>query len=189
MAQQDQNQQGQQGDDLDRELADALSAASAATLSPEEEERARKLAAIEEARAARRIAEAKRRRIAGDALEREARAEAGGRYLVRAFDLGSLFPDVPSEQIPGGGVLVLRSHPPEAKRSWDREVEAKARDLSEINADLVCASIVRPRMSADQGVRFRAWLESEMGCGVANQLLAPVLELGGARVAETKRGR
>ena len=176
-------------DDLDRELAEAQAAASAVALSADEEERARKLAAIEEARSARRIAEAKRRKLAGDALEREARTEAAGRYLVRAFDLGALLPDVPSEQLPGGGVLVLRSHPPDAKRAWDREIESKGRDLSEINADLVCASIVRPKLSAEQGIRFRAWLESDMGCGIANQLLAPVLELGGARIAETKRGR
>lgn len=183
-------------DDLDMELAEAQAAAAAAELTPEEAERARKLAALEEARAARREAARARRKLAGDALEREARAEAAGRYQVRYFDLAGLLPDVPAEQIPAGGVIVLRTHPAKAKQAWDREAEAKERPLAEINADLVCASIVRPKMVAEgstapspEAIRFRAWLESEMGNGIANQLLAPVLELGGARVQEQKRGR
>lgn len=183
-------------DELDRELAEAQAAAAAAELTPEEAERARKLAALEEAKAAKREAGKKRRAIAGAELEREARAEAAGRYQVRYFDLGGLLPDVSADQIPAGGVIVLRTHPAKAKQAWDREAEAKERPLAEINADLVCASIVRPKMVTEgshtpspEAIRFRAWLESDMGNGIANQLLAPVLELGGARVAEVKRGR
>lgn len=176
-------------DDLDRELAEALAAAEKVALTPEETERGRKLAALDEARAARRAAAAARRKIEGDKLEREARAEAAGRYQVRFFDLGSLLPDVDPAAIPGSGILVFRSHPPDAKKAWDREAEAKARDLSDINADLVCASIVRPKFQGAEAVRFRGFLESDLGCGLANQMLGPVLDLGGARSEEVKRGR
>lgn len=176
-------------DDLDRELAEAEARATATALTPEEAARARKLAQLDEHKASARTAAAARRKIAGDKLEREARVEAAGRYQVRYFDLGALLPDVDMGTIPGGGVLVLRSHPPADKKTWDREVEVKARDLVDINADLVCASIVRPVFKNEEGVRFRAFLESDMGCGIANQLLAPVLDLGGARSTEIKRGR
>lgn len=174
--------------DLAAELAALQTEAERAELSPAEAAEARALAQLSELKEQKRESERKRRGIEGARLERAARAEAAGRYMVRYFDLGALLPDADPKSLPGGGVLVIRSHPPQAKTAFDSAVEGKSVTLSAAFCDLVCASVVHPSLAKNEdGIRFRAFLESELGNGTPPQIGAAVLELGGARIAEAKR--
>lgn len=174
--------------DLEAELARELEAAKAAELTPAEAARARALARLTEAKAARREAQHTRRELAGMPLEAAARKEAKGQYLVRFFNLGDLLPDAPPEvTIPGDGAIVLRSPEPTWRSAFERDVEAKI-PLGTCFTDLVCLCTVKPDLAHGQeGLLFRKFLESTIGSGCAAPIGAAVLELGGARSAETKR--
>lgn len=182
-------------EELRARAAAAKARAEASKLSDEQEEEARLVQEEADALALARANEAKQRAILGKRLEGEARAEAGGAYHVEFFDLGKLLPDADMGKLPGGGVLVVRSHTTASKRAFDRDVEHKsgegAKTLHEIFVDLVCANVVRPKFDPkrpEEGVAFRAFLESDLGNGCPSQIGTVILRLGGAVATEAKRG-
>lgn len=152
------------------------------------------LRAIEEEDAVRaELAEEQKRarKLIGKRIEREERVKAAGAYLVGFVDMADKLRGADVSKIPGGGVVVLRSHTAASKKTWDSEAEAKSRPMADIMTDLVCANVLRlggvdlAKPGVAEG--FRAFLESDLGSGLANQLGAEVLRLGGANAEEAKR--
>lgn len=177
-------------DDLDVELAAARVRLSQSALNDTEIARASKLAELDNAKSEARANERARRKIDGTARAKDAKRAAAGKYLVEYFDLGYLLPDADMSALPGNGVLVIRNAPPAAKRTFDREIEAKTSDLADIFADLVGQCVVYPDLKKDgDGQKFRAFFDGELGNGCASQIGAAILALGGARADEVKRGR
>lgn len=176
-------------EDLKARKAAAEARALAAVLTADEAEIAGLLAAEADANEQARKDEAARRKIIGKGREADAKAKAAGKYAVEFFDLGALLPDTDPTMLPGNGILVIRSHPLDAKRAFDRDVEAKDRPLGDIFTDLVCASTVDPTFAKDDpaALRFRMFFESDLGSGCPAQIGAAVLRLGGARADEQKR--
>lgn len=178
---------------LKADLERAKARLAKATLAPEEIDCAKLLADIAESEAEARTSEATRRGLRGATLEAEARKVAGGRYLVKYFDLAALLPEADPERLPGEGVLVVRSPPTapvDALAVFYREVEAGERSHVDIYTDLVCASVVVPNIANQEtGALFRNFLESSIGRGTAMGIGDAVTTLGGVRGKKTKRGR
>lgn len=174
-----------------RERAAAAAARKArSALTPDEQELHRLTLQEAEDTAAALAAENARREIHGTALEAEARREAAGKYLVKAVDIAKRLPTADPELLPGKGVIVIRSAPPDALRDFLREAEAKERDLPAISVALVCQSIVRPKVDAPgAGEKLQAFFESDLGIGLATSLADEAAALGGAVAKQAKRGR
>lgn len=142
--------------------------------------------ANEEAAAADRI----RRANDGKAREMAAETTAAGRYLVAAVDLVECFSlgkAPPVEKLPTGGVIIVRSPEPEASDTFTREYEHKKRPLSDIFADLLCASVVDPKPDSPDGAKLRAFCDAFKDAAI--DAGATVRKLGGAKAREDKRGR
>lgn len=180
-------------DELKAQLEAEKSRHTKATLTEDENEQAKLLAQIAEAKAERLIAEKSRRALRGAELEAEARVAAKGQYLVKYFDLAALLPDVEQEKLPGDGCLVVRSPPTmpvDALGQFYREVEAHERRMTDIYVDLVCECVVYPSVSSQEaGEMFRSFIESSIGKGTAIPIGNAVTALGGVRSKQAKRGR
>ena len=179
-------------EELRRKTAEAKARREKAALSEEEKERAKLLAELAEAEEQARADEKARRDLEGKHLEDEERKKAGGKYLVRYVDLAHLLPEAEADALPGGGILVVRSpptHPVNALDVFYREVEAKARALPDIYADLVCESVVYPGTAGGDGARLRAFFEGSIGRGTVTVVGDQVTDLGGVRGKAIKRGR
>jgi hypothetical protein len=180
-------------DELKAELEREQALLAKSALSDEQAEHAKLLIALAETKAERQASQKAQRVLRRAELEADARKAAAGRYLVKAFDLAALLPDVEQEKLPGGGVLVLRSPPItpiDALAQFYREAEAHERPLPDIYVDLVCASVVFPDVAQrETGMSFRDFFESSIGRGTALTVGDAVTELGGARAKRTKRGR
>ena len=177
-------------EELRAAAAAAKAKAAGVALSDEEAERVKLNAEIAEAEADERAARKARRDLDGKARESEAKVKARGGYLVRYFDLASLLPEAEPEDLPGSGVLVLRSPPTGAMATFHREVEAKVKSTPDLYADLVCASVVFPDQSDNaNGAGLRAFLESALGSGTSTIVGDACTELGGMKFKATKRGR
>src|SRR5512147_2513203 len=156
-------------EELERQAAEAEAAATSIGLSEEERRRAAAVARIEKARETRRMAEKARRDL--DRVEREekARTSAAGRYLVRAIDLVDLFrpgASPPVEQLPGGGLLVIRSPERVRLNAANADIEHKRRPMTDILTDLLVGTnpsdscVVDPDLAAPgEGAKLRAFCE------------------------------
>lgn len=185
-------------DDIDAQEADLAARETAATLSPEEEVRAAKLAAFADRKAALAVTERRKRALLGAIAEASAKKDAGGRYLVKFVDLGTILADADPSTLPGEGVLVIRSPPTEpidVLAQFTREHEANERPLPDLMIDMLLPSIVRPETSLVTeegrlaGMKLRNFFESTIGKGAAITVGNEVSRLGGMRAAQVKRGR
>lgn len=176
---------------LEAEAAAEEAAASAVKLSEDEQRAAAAIARFAKAREERAAAEKSRRGLDLAAREKRARA-AYPKQLVKGVDLVDLFPlgSSPSaEQLPGGGVIVVRSPDPQRLKSFHTEVEHKARPVADIYADLLCESTVDPdpQKDAAAGVLLRAFCDAYPGAAIgAGDVVA---KLGGSKAQADKRGR
>ncbi len=169
---------------------------AAARLTPEEIEHAKLQTELDELKAEEQAAAKTRRELAGKALEETARKAAGGQYLVRFVDLGSMLPDADPSTLPGNGALVVRSppvHPVDALKVFYAEVEARVLSLPDVYLELVCVSTVYPDVAdvkhPEIGAAFRAFFETSIGHGTVTGIGDIVTDLGGVRSKATKRGR
>lgn len=133
----------------------------------------------------RRAIEMVRREKAAKSACRDARAILGAIDLVALFPAGKA-PD--AETMPGKGVLVLRSPPSDVLKTFQTEVEHKARPLADIYADMVAQSVVDPDVETDKtaGSVLRAFCEAYPNACLAIGDVAA--KLGGSRMAADKRG-
>lgn len=171
-------------------LATARLAVEAVALSEDERTEAelheQERAAVEEAAAA-----ATTRR-ALDLRTREAAAEAaaGGAYLVQGIDLVALFPlgkAPPLDRMPTGGVIIIRSPTSACADTLAREVEAKKRPLHALVLDMLAASTIDPKPNTEGHVLLQGWGAAYPEA--ASAAGGVVRKLGGAKLAEDKRGR
>lgn len=174
--------------------ADALAeelAAKKLELSEGEQRTAAAVARLQKAREEKAAAEKTRRGIDLATRERAARSIAGTRYLVKGVDLVDLFPlgaapDV--SQLPGGGVIIVRSPEPARLKSFHTEVEHKARPVADIYGDLLCESVVDPNpQDPAHGAKLRAFIDAYPGAAIGAG--DHVAKLGGSKSAADKRGR
>ena len=183
-------------DDLDEQLRALEARESAAILSPEDEARAAKFAALAERKAALAVAEKKRRGLDMFTREAAARKRAGGRYLVGAIDLGELYPSEDPATLPGGGVLIYGGPElPNIYANFLTEHEANARPLLALMVDVVCAATLDPEcpLATEEGraagVKLRNFFEGPIGSGAAITVGNAVTRLGGMMAKQAKRGR
>jgi len=177
---------------LEREAAEEEAAAEKAKL-PEDVEKA--YAIIERrdrAREIRQTEEKKGRDVDMAVRLKVARAGAGKRHLVAGVDLVSFFkPEAtpPPEQIPGNGVLIIRSPDPARVDAANAEIEHKKRPMSQILTDLLCENTIDPDVQANpaEGIKLRAFCEAFPNA--ATLAGDEVYKLGGAKVKADKRGR
>lgn len=143
------------------------------------------------AREERATAEKARREVDGGTREAIARKAAAGRYLVRAVDLVDFFPfgEAPStDRLPGGGVIIVRSPEPARQETMTREMEVKKRPVEAILIDLLVDSIVDPSpLDVEASALIRPFFEAYLGA--ATNAANVVLELGGLKQTQDKRGR
>lgn len=175
---------------LRAKLAEEKKIAEARALTPDEREEADLLAGIEAAREEAAAADAARRAADMAARVDVARAKAAGDYLVAGVDVVRLFPlgsAPPAEQLPGKGVIVVRSPKPEAVDRLNRDFEAKIKPLAAMMIELLCESVVDPDPASTEGITLRGF--SERYPEAAAQAANKARELGGAKVAQDKRGR
>lgn len=178
-------------------VAAAQQAAKAAELTDEEREMSSLVEQEREAKEARAAADASRR--ATDLALRVAKAEAraGGRYLVAGIDLVKLFPlgtAPPVEKLPGRGVIVVRDPERDLYDRFTREVEAKVQAHSALFTELACGCLVDERDAPkDDEERATAVTLLDAFCkrfpGAAVGIGDVCAKLGGAKVAQDKRGR
>lgn len=176
-------------EDIRKSAADAKLRA-AKVLTPEQEELAAALAEETDAKEALALEEAKLRALDMHGRTEAAAAKAGGAHLVAGVDLVALFPAgkaPPAGQLPGGGVLIVRSPPPVAIDALNRDVEHKQKPLSAILIDLLMASTVDPAPDGADGIKLREFAERYPDA--AGQAAQKARELGGAKSAADKRGR
>ncbi len=176
---------------LENEAAEEEAAAAAVKLTDDEQRIAAALARREKAREARAAADKARRDIDMAARLKAAAAMAGKRYLVRGVDLVSFFQSdavPPIEQIPGHGVLIIRSPEPARFDVANAEIEHKKRPMSAILSDLLCESVIDPDVVKDpaEGMRLRAFCDAYKGA--ATLAGDEVYKLGGAKGKADKRG-
>ena len=166
-------------------------AAKAVELSEEEKAAHEVLTRRAKAREEKAAAELARREVDAGVREALARKAAGGRYLVRAIDVVSFFPfgeAPPAEQLPSGGVIVVRSPTKEASAEMTRETDAKKRAIEPILTDLLLKSIVDPDPAdIEASAILRPFFEAYPGA--AANAANIVLELGGLKMKADKRGR
>lgn len=176
---------------LEKEAAAEEEQASAAKLTPDEERAVTAIARRDKAREERAANEAARREIDMTARVAVAKAAIGSRAMVKGIDLVSLFPlgeAPPMAQLPGNGVIVVRS--PEAARmkAFHAEAEAKKRPLADLFSDIVIESTIDPDpKDPTQGMKLRAFCDAYPGAaiGAGDQ----VAKLGGSKAQADKRGR
>lgn len=116
--------------------------------------------------------------------------KSGGAYLVEGIDLVALFPlgkSPPAGQLPGSGVIIVRSPPPDAAHTFNRELEAKAKPLATLFAVLLCASTVDPDMDSAEGIKLSELCAHYPDLSINAGDIAK--KLGGAKSAADKRGR
>ncbi len=133
---------------------------------------------------------AKRRAIDMAARVDAAELKARGTYLVQGVDLVALFPigKAPAEeQMPAGGVIVIRNPDQAASDAFAREIEAKTKHVSRLAIDLACACIVDPDPDSPEAATARNFFERYQEA--AGNVAARARELGGARAREAKRGQ
>lgn len=175
---------------LEAEALEAEAKAAANKLSPEQERAAALVARRQQAADAAAAAWKTKRTL--DATARLRRARAGGpKYLVEAIDLVDLWPAgvalIP-EQLPGGGVLIVRSPEPAAADAMAVEIEHKKRKISEILADVLIASVLDPDPNdPKEGALLRAFCDAYPGA--ATNAGDEVVKLGGLKAKADKRGR
>lgn len=179
-------------DDLRAEAEAAEAEAKAVALTEEEQDAAALVARAAVAREEKAAALKAKRGLDLATRERAARSKVGQRVLVQGIDLVDFFPlgTAPDPAIlPGKGVIIVRSPPAEALKTFHREGEAKERTLAEIYGDVLCASVIDPDVEKDleAGTRLRAFLDSSPGVAIAAG--ERVVRLGGAKIKADKRGR
>jgi hypothetical protein len=176
-------------EDLEREAAEADRRAKAAELSDEEKKFKAALDQRVAAEEAERAAGKARREI--DAAERERRAAqaAGGRYIVSAVDVVSLFPPgkaPPMEQLPGKGVVIVRSPSRDRLNRTTADHEA-GKPQPETLTELAVDCMIDPDLTAPGvGAHFRAFCE--MYGGAAMGIGDAAFKLGGGKAKADKRG-
>lgn len=169
----------------------ATKAAAPPPLTDDEAETARLLGEIAEAKADALAINKTRREARGQALEAAAwPAARAGKYLIRFVDLAALLPDADPDDLPGNGVLVVRSPPQGAVGAFHRELEAKTKLLPEVYTDLLCVSTVYPDLTNEvAGIEFRGFFASSLGEGSSSVVGDVVTDLAGIRGKTVKRGR
>lgn len=177
---------------LEEEVRAAEQDTAAAALTDEEKKVValleRKRRALEE----RAAEERSRREVEMARRERAARAVLGSTVLVKAVDIVSLF-EVgyvpPREQLPGGGVVVVRSPLPSRMDAFYADIEMKRRSLPAIYADLLCEHVVDPDVQRDAaaGALLRAFCDAYQPASIA--IGDEVAKLGGSKAKADKRGR
>lgn len=175
---------------LEAAAKEAEAEASAAALTEEEAAKHALLQRIAEAKGKRFEQERARREVDAGQREIAAQAAAKGRYLVRALDVVSFFPPgtAPSaDRLPTGGVIVVRSATVDAHKQFVADQEAKRKTADVMLVDLLLASIVDPAASDEAAAILRPFFEAFPGAGANAGNV--VLELGGLRTAQDKRGR
>lgn len=177
-------------EDLERQATEAEAAATAVALSEEERRRAQAVARIEKAREAKAEAEKARRDFVRVTREQDARATAGGKYLVRGIDLVALFPagvSPPNDQLPGGGVLIIRSPERTRLNAANADIEHKRKPMTDILTELLLECVLDPDPKvAGEGARLRAFCEAYGGA--ATLAGDECYKLGGGKAQADKRG-
>lgn len=176
---------------LEKEALAEEEQASAAKLTPDEERASVAIARRDKAREERASAESARREIDMAGRVAVARAAIGSRAMVKGIDLVSLFPlgeAPPMVQLPGNGVIVVRSPEPARMKALHAEAEAKRRPLADIFSDLVIDSTIDPDpKDPTQGMKLRAFCDAYPGAAIgAGDIVA---KLGGSKAQADKRGR
>lgn len=171
-----------------RAAAKAAREESAKVLTAEQRDMVIALADEEDAKALLAAEKAKARAL--DMADRVDRATlaAKGDYIVDGVDLIALFPvgKSPTEHIPSGGVIIIRSPTTDASDALAREMEANKQGLSAMAIRYVCDNVVDPREGADGvllGEFFKRYQEA------AGSVAVKIRDLGGAKLAADKRGR
>lgn len=178
-------------DALEKEAADAEAAAKASELTEAEQRAVKALGRRNKAREDKVLAEKARRDLDRAAREAKAAAAAGKQYLVKGIDLiADCFTDVapPAEQLPGNGVIVIRSPDRGRFNAANNDIEHKRRPMAEILIDLLVEHVIDPDVDEPgAGAHLRAFCEAYPGAGMMAG--DEVYKLGGMKAKADKRGR
>ena len=178
-------------DDLKAQIAAAKAQADGSALTEDEVGQAKLLAELDEHKAKLRNARVQRAAIAVAAAESAARKVAAGRYLIKGISLVDLLAEADPKDLPGNGVIVVRSPPTEPRdclADYMAEAEQHERPLPDITIDhLVIPSIVFPDIETDASIR--QFFDSTRGKGSAITVGNAVTALGGMAQRQAKRGR
>lgn len=178
---------------LETEAAQLEAEAKGAALTPEEEAM---VAARDRAQAAREAkAAALTLKRANDLAMRVRAAEvaASGKYSVVGVDLVGLFPlgkAPPADQLPPGGVIVIRDAAP-MEGDLIVEMEHKnvvgAKRIDQMMIKIAGESVVDPDTTGEHGVLLGGFFKRYPAAAI--HVAGEARRLGGAKVREAKRGR
>lgn len=129
------------------------------------------------------------RKLRGKRMERQARGAAGGKYQVGMYDIASALPQLDASDMPGAGVVVFRSAPPDARKAHETVVGAQDSDAAATFAahvTLICECLVAPMLEGPAALACRAWWEGP-GRGLVNLVALEIGRLGGFQLAAFQR--